>query len=81
MGQPHKTPLVHVVWDDAYSTDEWVALPDLSTKRQVCHSVGFLVAKTKDLVVVAGTIEEGGDACCVIHIPRRMVKSIEKVGV
>ncbi len=76
-----KTPLVHVIWDDAFSTDAWTPILNLDKRTEVCHSVGFLVAKTPELVVVAGTVSEDGEACCVIHIPRRMVKSITKVGV
>lgn len=76
-----KTPLVHVVWADAYSTDAWTRLTELGTDVSVCHSVGFLVSRSAKSIVVAGTVSEDGEACCVMHIPKGMVMSITKVNV
>jgi hypothetical protein len=72
-------PLVYVTWEDAYSTDDWTELADLSEENHLCASTGYLVRKSKDVLVVAGTVSADGQACCVIHIPRRMVKAVERL--
>lgn len=72
---PDKFKRVQVVWHDAFSTDAWTDIDGLDKNPLEVTSIGYLVAKTKDTVVVAGTIGQG-QACCVIHIPRGMVKSM-----
>jgi hypothetical protein len=67
---------VDVLWSDAYSTDAWTDLADVETTDLECLSSGWLVKQTKDVIVVAGTINTSGMACCMIHIPRGMVKKI-----
>ena len=67
---------VEVVWHDAYSTDDWTSIDELDEKPLVCSSIGWLVKKTKAAIVVAGTINATGGACCSINIPRGMVQKI-----
>lgn len=71
-----KLKRVQLVWHDAYSTDEWTNLEDLDVDPMVVTSLGYLVTATKETVVVAGTVGQG-QACCVIHVPRRMVVSMK----
>lgn len=68
--------MVAVTWDDAKTIDGW---GDDDDKLTPCHvvSVGFLVRKTKDYIVLAQDLAPDGLICGRGQIPRGMVKKIK----
>jgi hypothetical protein len=74
-----KCPLVLVEWEDAFSTDEWTDLDQLERGCLSCVTVGFLVHRSKKTLIVAGTVSKDGQGCCVMHIPARWVKRVQKL--
>ena len=71
-----KYPLVTVVWDDACSRTGWQPADSVDPTPKRCSSSGYLVKRTKDAVVLMGTVTADGDACNGIVIPRTMVKVV-----
>lgn len=75
-------PIVLVEWEDSQrplAPWQWVdeySLPD----SVVCHSVGFLIAKTKTALALAPNLGdvscERHQACGIIRIPRSAVRKI-----
>ncbi len=63
-----KRHLVEVTWDDAHSTDAWTDVEALDRKAQRCTTVGYLLS-AGEVWVIAGTVSEDAQACCVMHIP------------
>ncbi len=81
MKPPKKLPpLLSVVWTDAFSTDEWTDLEELPKEPLACKSVGYMVGETKEMVSLAGTISEDGQACTTIHIPKGWIKERHRLG-
>ena len=79
--EPKKAPdlqPVFVIWEDAFSIDEWTDISDLES--QCCamiHSCGFLLEETMDHVVLALNYDTANEsASCVMYIPTNMVKAI-----
>jgi hypothetical protein len=70
----HKYPLVMVTWVDAYSADAWEPITNMVPEVKLCHTVGFLLARNNKAVVVASTVSDDGDSCCVMFIPPGMVR-------
>lgn len=69
---------VFVIWDDAFSIDEWSSLQELKeAKGTLVHSVGFLVQRTEEYVVLALNHDTSNEAfSCIMYIPTNMVKAV-----
>ncbi len=67
--------LVYVHWVDACSQDEWTHLGSITPTILDTYTVGYLVAENKEGLSVASTINEANDACCIINIPKRWIKT------
>lgn len=69
---------VFVIWDDAFSVDEWMAADAVvEEKGTMVHSVGFLIKKTKDHLILALNHDTSNDQLsCIIYIPISMVKAL-----
>jgi hypothetical protein len=70
-----KFSIVMVVWDDATELDGWTD-GDEEIKPCLVYSVGYLVRKTKDHIVLAQDIAADGMQCGRGQIPRGMVRKI-----
>ena len=59
-----KPKIVYVEWNDAHSSDRWDPIDiamDTMTDMMHCKTIGYLISRNKDCVVVANTIAwEGG---------------------
>jgi predicted phosphodiesterase len=80
MTKPDTTPKyspVFVIWDDAFSIDEWVPTDTLDIqKSNMVHTIGFLIKKTDSHTIVALNHDVENDmVSCVIYIPNAMVKA------
>ncbi len=56
--------LVLVEWLDSRRGEGWVRLDELESTVTRCRSVGWIVAKDRDSVTLAGHLGENPDQCC-----------------
>ena len=66
---------VIILWDDAYSEDEWMSLDNYSPKPETPNiSIGYIVHYNNDYVHLASTIDQDGSNCCgIMAIPYSMI--------
>ena len=71
---------VEVEWEDASSSSGYYYPEDASAHKLVnCHSIGYLVRKTKVVVVLTSEVFGDGDQRKVSTIPRKMIKGIREL--
>jgi len=56
--------LVLVEWLDSRRGEGWVRLDELDSTVTRCRSVGWIVARDRDSVTLAGHLGENPDQCC-----------------
>jgi hypothetical protein len=69
--------VIYVEWFDAETKDEWTCLAETKADAElpIIKTVGFLVKRTKDLLIVSCSIDEvNGQVAQTIKIPTRWVK-------
>jgi hypothetical protein len=72
--------LVLIEWLDSRRGEGWVRLDELESTVTRCRSVGWIVAKDKQSVTLAGHIGESPDQCCGdLTIPRRAISKITQL--
>ena len=66
---------VIILWDDAYSEDEWMSLDNYSPKPETPNiSIGYIVHYHNNYVHLASTIDQdGGNFCGIMAIPYDMI--------
>lgn len=66
---------VIVLWDDAYSEDEWMSLDSYVPKPETPNiSIGYIVHFHNNYVHVAATIDQdGNNFCSIMAIPLDMI--------
>ena len=66
---------VIILWDDAYSEDEWTNLDNYNCKPETPNiSIGYIVHYNNDYVHLASTIDQDGNNCCgIMAIPYSMI--------
>ena len=66
---------VIVLWDDAYSEDEWMSVEHYNPKPETPNiSIGYLVAYNNGYVHIASTVDQDGGNCCgIMAIPYDMI--------
>jgi hypothetical protein len=75
----NKANLVAVIWNDAESNSSWCSIEEIDkVVAPECITVGFLVKKTKKVVVVLSTIDKHVNGSYTL-IPRGCVKRIRKL--
>lgn len=81
-----KPKLVYVEWNDAHSRDRWDTIDNVlvtMTDLMHCKTVGYLLSKDVNCIVVANTIAWEGDpvptTCGVLHIPRGCVTYMKEI--
>lgn len=70
-----KRKLVYVHWVDACSEDAWININNIRSVVLNTYTVGYLVSEDKDAISIASTINDANDVCCIIHIPKKWIKS------
>lgn len=74
-------PIVNVTWMDASSHSGWMPLEVVDKEATLfeCHSVGYLLKRTKDRVIVAQNLSERsvGKASDIMVIPSNWVTGIK----
>lgn len=69
--------LVMIEWLDSRRGDGWVRLDDLDDSVTECRSVGWVVAKDKRSLTLAGHIGRNPEQCCGdLTIPRCAISKI-----
>lgn len=67
--------LVHIIWEDAHSTDAWT--DEIDSSPCLCETIGLLVKETETGISVSHTKQIEYDAyCCLIHIPKSCIKKL-----
>ena len=66
---------VIVLWDDAYSEDEWMSIEQYNPKPETPNiSIGYLVAYNNGYIHIASTVDQDGNNCCgIMAIPYDMI--------
>ena len=66
---------VIVLWDDAYSEDEWMSLDHYNPKPETPNiTIGYIVHFHNNYVHVASTIDQDGNNFCgIMAIPYEMI--------
>lgn len=78
-----KLDILVIHWYDARSSDPWQTIEEAEVKWHKpakVVSVGALVERTKDLLIICQNFGDG-DLCGWMQIPRAWVKYVKKVGV
>jgi len=76
-------PVTYIVWDDAYSDDDWTSLDKLKGREKPCviTSIGFLADEDENHVTLIMTSETGNlpdrVVATTLTIPRAFIVSME----
>lgn len=76
-------PLVIVEWHDAATTFGWETHEDVDTEEELMITVGFVIAKGKNTIVIASSIdkEHHAQSNSRIKIPVAMITSIRELNI
>ena len=66
--------VAYVHWVDACSQDAWQNISSIVPVSLDTYTFGYVVAEDKDTITIASTINDAGDACCIIHVPKKWIK-------
>lgn len=73
--------LVLVTWDDAAELNlGWMDESEVIARPMLVRTVGFLIKRNKQHVIVASTIGDFAHCHAQFQIPRKMVVSIDIIG-
>ncbi len=73
-------PVVQIVWHDASTTYGWEAHDEVDVGEELCTTIGFLIARGPETIVVASSIDDTNNNSR-IKIPVGMVKTINEVNI
>jgi hypothetical protein len=74
--------VVLVKWDDSDAEHGWLTADQVAAGAEcplACETVGYVVAESERVLVVASTRGDNGDVLGVVRIPRVAVTSLEDV--
>jgi len=76
-------PLVEIVWHDACTDSGWESHDKTSTTEELMVTIGFLVARGENVVVIASSLDQETHAMSNsrIKIPVGMIKTIKELTV
>lgn len=74
-----KYDLYHVKWVDACVDYGWKKIGETRVSGILVHTAGWLLETTKDFIVVAQSISAIRTSSERMEIPRRWVKSMQKI--
>jgi len=73
-------PIVLVEWVDSCGLPTgWVDVVDLVPEVSTCRTAGFLLRDDGDLLCIAGSVDEAGEAREIMVIPRVAVRSVKSL--
>jgi hypothetical protein len=77
----YPVPLAEIIWHDAATTQGWELHGDVDTEEELMITVGFIIAKGKNTIVVASSIdrEHHAQSNSRIKIPIAMIQSIKEL--
>jgi len=77
----YTNPIVEVLWHDAVTSFGWEEKEDVAIDEEICVTIGFLIKKGDNVVVVSSTIDSvnGNQSNSRIKIPIEMIKSMREV--
>lgn len=66
---------VEIEWRDSFQRYGWADIDEYHKEGapSTCHSVGYLVRKDKNSVVLVMSLSDNGNACASMTIPREAV--------
>lgn len=68
--------LVFVTWDDASSLPiGWAQDDEIKPKPELAYTVGFMLKRNKDHLVIASTLDDEKASNHHFQIPRKMIRS------
>ena len=70
-------PIVEVEWEDSATYTGWHDREITEFEYVTAKSVGYLITKSKNILVVAQSLGSGEPFCNVTTIPRKCVLSME----
>ncbi len=74
-------PLVEIVWHDACTDSGWETHDKTNTTEELMVTIGFLVARGENVVVIASSLDQETHAMSNsrIKIPVGMIKTIKEL--
>ena len=80
MQRKKKIRLVHVTWVDSSSSRGWRSLEDFKQEEMlVCESIGWLLDRNRERILIAGTRCDNDDWAERHTIPMACVKKIRRL--
>jgi len=71
--------ILKIDWNDTCSSDGWECVDCVDPKPIMCHSVGYVVKRTKQAITVSGTIGDHGANCQYITIPKGCIIKVTEL--
>ena len=73
--------IVMVTWDDAGELGlGWQQDDQIKPSKQLARTIGFLLAKTREHLVIASTVDDAKASVHHFQIPRKMIQKLEIYG-
>ena len=72
-------PLYQVEWIDACSSDEWQDIDSLIHAASLIHSVGHLIHKDENIIVLTGSISDQSLCAQRMTIPRDRILQMQRL--
>lgn len=70
-----------VSWEDAQHDSDFSGKPEEAGETSLCHTIGFLVKKTKKIVVLAMDIDPKENTIrFILTVPAKLVQNITYLG-
>ena len=69
--------IAYVHWVDAFSQDAWHNIGSVVPSVLDTYTFGYVVGENKEAIAISSTINDAGDACCIINIPKKWIKEKE----
>lgn len=72
--------VVLVIWDDAAQLNlGWMEEVDIEVRQMLVCTLGYLVKKTRQHILVASTVGEHAHCHAQFQIPRKMIQDIKVI--
>lgn len=74
----NKPPIVEIKWIDCCTVSGWFTLQEAEdTKLMECISIGYIIAKNDEAVIIAQTIADQGDVGDITCIPTVSIQELK----
>jgi len=73
-------PVIHVMWRDSESSNEWTPLNEVTPELDLTHTVGFLVKEEESFLLLALSYDPGTESINGYKkIPRSAIEKTRKI--